>query len=159
MNFENYDMENIASYNANQYSCYNYMYVNNSPPLSDGGNTTTDWNCNISTGSYDSVEDRSSSPESIATNGSTGATFDGIVQPQEKSLRVTPQIMRKRRLAANARERRRMQNLNNAFDRLMMSFTLAQGVLCLLQPCPLDVDASSWNVNSRQLRQWLIIMV
>ncbi|XP_065157156.1 protein atonal-like [Atheta coriaria] len=118
MNFENYDMENIASYNANQYSCYNYMYVNNSPPLSDGGNTTTDWNCNISTGSYDSVEDRSSSPESIATNGSTGATFDGIVQPQEKSLRVTPQIMRKRRLAANARERRRMQNLNNAFDRL-----------------------------------------
>ncbi|KAJ8945655.1 hypothetical protein NQ318_012373 [Aromia moschata] len=32
--------------------------------------------------------------------------------------RVTPLVMRKRRLAANARERRRMQNLNQAFDRL-----------------------------------------
>ncbi|KAK5649244.1 hypothetical protein RI129_000273 [Pyrocoelia pectoralis] len=32
--------------------------------------------------------------------------------------RVTPLVLRKRRLAANARERRRMQNLNQAFDRL-----------------------------------------
>ncbi|KAF5270968.1 hypothetical protein FQA39_LY08271 [Lamprigera yunnana] len=32
--------------------------------------------------------------------------------------RVTPVVLRKRRLAANARERRRMQNLNQAFDRL-----------------------------------------
>ncbi|XP_060526963.1 protein atonal-like [Cylas formicarius] len=32
--------------------------------------------------------------------------------------RVSPQILRRRRLAANARERRRMQNLNQAFDRL-----------------------------------------
>lgn len=32
--------------------------------------------------------------------------------------KVSPLIMRKRRLAANARERRRMQNLNQAFDRL-----------------------------------------
>ncbi|XP_075210223.1 uncharacterized protein LOC142317550 [Lycorma delicatula] len=31
---------------------------------------------------------------------------------------ISPGIMRKRRLAANARERRRMQNLNKAFDRL-----------------------------------------
>ena len=31
---------------------------------------------------------------------------------------VSPVIMKKRRLAANARERRRMQNLNKAFDRL-----------------------------------------
>lgn len=31
---------------------------------------------------------------------------------------VSPMIMKKRRLAANARERRRMQNLNKAFDRL-----------------------------------------
>lgn len=31
---------------------------------------------------------------------------------------VSPGVMRKRRLAANARERRRMQNLNKAFDRL-----------------------------------------
>ncbi|KAF7286735.1 protein atonal-like [Rhynchophorus ferrugineus] len=32
--------------------------------------------------------------------------------------RVSPQVLRRRRLAANARERRRMQNLNQAFDRL-----------------------------------------
>ncbi|XP_065339605.1 protein atonal-like [Cloeon dipterum] len=31
---------------------------------------------------------------------------------------VSPVVMKKRRLAANARERRRMLNLNNAFDRL-----------------------------------------
>lgn len=33
---------------------------------------------------------------------------------------VSPVVMKKRRLAANARERRRMQNLNKAFDRLRM---------------------------------------
>ncbi|XP_044262468.1 LOW QUALITY PROTEIN: protein atonal-like [Tribolium madens] len=38
-------------------------------------------------------------------------------EPGKKS-RVTPLVLRKRRLAANARERRRMQNLNQAFDRL-----------------------------------------
>ncbi|KAL1505352.1 hypothetical protein ABEB36_004939 [Hypothenemus hampei] len=32
--------------------------------------------------------------------------------------KVSPQVLRRRRLAANARERRRMQNLNQAFDRL-----------------------------------------
>lgn len=31
---------------------------------------------------------------------------------------LNPTVMKKRRLAANARERRRMQNLNQAFDRL-----------------------------------------
>ncbi|XP_060526964.1 protein atonal-like [Cylas formicarius] len=33
-------------------------------------------------------------------------------------IRVSPQVLRQRRLAANARERRRMQHLNQAFDRL-----------------------------------------
>ena len=37
----------------------------------------------------------------------------------KRSLKqVAPQVMKKRRLAANARERRRMNNLNSAFDRL-----------------------------------------
>lgn len=46
---------------------------------------------------------------------------DGL---QRKSRRrschklVSPVVMKKRRLAANARERRRMENLNKAFDRL-----------------------------------------
>lgn len=47
-----------------------------------------------------------------------------IIQTQIKGIRkrrtkqISPQIKKKRRLAANARERRRMQNLNEAFDRL-----------------------------------------
>lgn len=37
---------------------------------------------------------------------------------KRRGKQVSPVIKRKRRLAANARERRRMQNLNKAFDRL-----------------------------------------
>ncbi|XP_059472481.1 protein lin-32-like [Neocloeon triangulifer] len=37
---------------------------------------------------------------------------------RRSSKAVSPVVMKKRRLAANARERRRMLNLNNAFDRL-----------------------------------------
>ncbi|KAK9505890.1 hypothetical protein O3M35_009860 [Rhynocoris fuscipes] len=36
----------------------------------------------------------------------------------KRNKQVSPVVMKKRRLAANARERRRMQNLNKAFDRL-----------------------------------------
>lgn len=43
---------------------------------------------------------------------------DDEVSQRRCKTRVSPVIMRKRRLAANARERRRMQNLNQAFDRL-----------------------------------------
>lgn len=47
-----------------------------------------------------------------------------IIQTQIKGIRkrrtkqISPVVKKKRRLAANARERRRMQNLNEAFDRL-----------------------------------------
>ena len=37
---------------------------------------------------------------------------------QRRSKQILPQIKKKRRLAANARERKRMQSLNDAFDRL-----------------------------------------
>lgn len=37
---------------------------------------------------------------------------------QRRTKTVSPVVKRKRRLAANARERRRMQNLNQAFDKL-----------------------------------------
>lgn len=43
---------------------------------------------------------------------------DDETSRRRSKCRVSPLIMRKRRLAANARERRRMQNLNQAFDRL-----------------------------------------
>ncbi|XP_030564209.1 protein atonal [Drosophila novamexicana] len=37
---------------------------------------------------------------------------------KRRNKQISPVVKRKRRLAANARERRRMQNLNQAFDRL-----------------------------------------
>ncbi|XP_037954528.1 protein atonal-like [Teleopsis dalmanni] len=37
---------------------------------------------------------------------------------RKRGKQISPVVKRKRRLAANARERRRMQNLNQAFDRL-----------------------------------------
>lgn len=77
---------------------YTYFLSAPQPPAS------TDWG-SASTSSYDSFSEESyktASPE---------------IQGRSKS-RVTPLVLRKRRLAANARERRRMQNLNQAFDRL-----------------------------------------
>ncbi|KAH8383699.1 hypothetical protein KR009_010090 [Drosophila setifemur] len=50
-----------------------------------------------------------------------GDSEDGPAQGSGKKRRgkqISPVVKRKRRLAANARERRRMQNLNSAFDRL-----------------------------------------
>lgn len=43
---------------------------------------------------------------------------DSKTQRKRKTKQIAPQIKKKRRLAANARERRRMQSLNEAFDRL-----------------------------------------
>uniref|UniRef100_A0A182P2L5 BHLH domain-containing protein n=1 Tax=Anopheles epiroticus TaxID=199890 RepID=A0A182P2L5_9DIPT len=62
------------------------------------------------------VETPSGHPE-----GSVGSTGNGTVagaMGKRKRKQVPPQIKKKRRLAANARERKRMQNLNDAFDRL-----------------------------------------
>lgn len=88
-----YDYDNVATEKLNYFNMINC-------------NMSSDW-CSNSTGSssYDSQSDDYlvSSPE-ISGRG---------VRSQ-----VTPQVLKKRRLAANARERRRMQNLNKAFDRL-----------------------------------------
>lgn len=80
------------------HEAYSYIYMLG-PPQPAG---TPDWGTG-STSSYDSYEEAyGTSPE-----------------PANRSKsRVTPVVLRKRRLAANARERRRMQNLNQAFDRL-----------------------------------------
>ena len=43
---------------------------------------------------------------------------DCKTQRKRKTKQIAPQVKKKRRLAANARERRRMQSLNEAFDRL-----------------------------------------
>lgn len=75
-------------------------YFNNSNCIS----TSSEWCSSASGSSYDSTTEDyfNSSPE----HGTRARNH------------VTPQVLRKRRLAANARERRRMQNLNKAFDRL-----------------------------------------
>ncbi|KAJ8914950.1 hypothetical protein NQ315_002474 [Exocentrus adspersus] len=80
---------------------YGYMYMLTTPSQT----TPTHW----SSSSLSSYDD-SYSEDNYKTS-CTEATG------RNKS-RVTPLVLRKRRLAANARERRRMQNLNQAFDRL-----------------------------------------
>ncbi|XP_068157343.1 protein atonal [Drosophila tropicalis] len=52
--------------------------------------------------------------EDGAANGAAAAGAG----KKRRSKQISPVVKRKRRLAANARERRRMQNLNQAFDRL-----------------------------------------
>lgn len=71
-------------------------------------NKSSDW-CANSTGSTSSYDDCHSEDYFVSSPEIGGR---GI------RSQVTPQILKKRRLAANARERRRMQNLNKAFDRL-----------------------------------------
>lgn len=81
---------------------YGYTYILSSQQQTPA----VEWTCSASASSYDSYSEegyKTPSPDSIV-----GRT----------KSRVTPVILRKRRLAANARERRRMQNLNQAFDRL-----------------------------------------
>lgn len=62
---------------------------------------------NSPTPSYDSLSD-----EGFVTQAGSPSERPG------SRGKVSPQVLRRRRLAANARERRRMQNLNQAFDRL-----------------------------------------
>lgn len=59
----------------------------------------------------DSMDDESSTSSTTAEELAVGAK-------KPRGQCVPPVVKRKRRLAANARERRRMQNLNQAFDKL-----------------------------------------
>lgn len=67
----------------------------------------------ISNGS--SLEDRMDLEES---DGAESDNDQECNEPRRRGKYVSSTIVKKRRLAANARERRRMQNLNKAFDRL-----------------------------------------
>lgn len=77
---------------------YSYVYM-----LSSSQTSACEWNsCSPGSNSDSQTED-----------------FSGLNTSDNRAkTRVTSLILRKRRLAANARERRRMQNLNQAFDRL-----------------------------------------
>lgn len=45
-------------------------------------------------------------------------SMDYKMQNVKDDKMISPMVWKKRRLAANARERKRMENLNDAFDRL-----------------------------------------
>ncbi|XP_055906321.1 protein atonal [Eupeodes corollae] len=60
----------------------------------------------------------SASQSDNSTYEMDGTTTDGQNGKKRRGKQVSPVVKKKRRLAANARERRRMQNLNQAFDRL-----------------------------------------
>ncbi|KAL6263921.1 hypothetical protein P5V15_004002 [Pogonomyrmex californicus] len=64
----------------------------------------------------DSEEDEAS--DGGADHAENAHVTSGGRDPRRRGKYVNSTIVRKRRLAANARERRRMQNLNKAFDRL-----------------------------------------
>lgn len=92
--------ENCSVREMESDSYTSYLYMFSTPPVVSGN----DWSA-ASTNSYDSFSEegyQSESPEPIS-------------RPKNQ---VTPLVLKKRRLAANARERRRMKNLNQAFDRL-----------------------------------------
>ncbi|XP_055546466.1 transcription factor 21-like [Wyeomyia smithii] len=62
------------------------------------------------------LQSSSPTPSILSTSSSSGSTRPASIGSTGGCLQ--PEIVKKRRLAANARERRRMNSLNDAFDRL-----------------------------------------
>lgn len=87
-------------------SCHGSVISNSSSGLSD---RTLDG---------DSEEDADEVSDGGADHPENAHITSGGRDPRRRGKYVNSTIVRKRRLAANARERRRMQNLNKAFDRL-----------------------------------------
>ena len=54
----------------------------------------------------------------LDTSHAINETKQGSTRKQRRLKQIPPVVKKKRRLAANARERKRMQSLNDAFDRL-----------------------------------------
>lgn len=77
---------------------------------------------NSSSGLSDRTLDGDSEEDEVSDGGAdhpeNAHIASGGRDPRRRGKYVNSTIVRKRRLAANARERRRMQNLNKAFDRL-----------------------------------------
>lgn len=64
------------------------------------------------------ISDSSNESQETKKKRRNRAADDSSSQQSNTSSPVNPTVMKKRRLAANARERRRMNGLNDAFDRL-----------------------------------------
>lgn len=66
----------------------------------------------------DSENNSSDCTSSSLQSGVKTENSKQTTRKQRRTKLIPPQIKKKRRLAANARERKRMQSLNDAFDRL-----------------------------------------
>lgn len=87
------------------------------------GAESNDESCNSSISSNSTGEDdlMCGSAVSSQDDGSSDLMLslqNGVGGKRKRNKTVPPVVKKKRRLAANARERKRMQNLNDAFDRL-----------------------------------------
>lgn len=72
----------------------------------------------VESSGFDSHDCSSGSEESIVSQLNETGSSGAKTGKKRRGKMVPPVVKKKRRLAANARERRRMQNLNTAFDRL-----------------------------------------
>lgn len=68
--------------------------------------------------SENNLSDCTTSTSSLLTGEVKSEHSKTGTRKQRRTKQIPPQIKKKRRLAANARERKRMQSLNDAFDRL-----------------------------------------
>ncbi|XP_062124220.1 protein atonal [Drosophila sulfurigaster albostrigata] len=98
--FQNFDFDNTALFDDSVEDDDDMMLFDD------------DFDADGNDGSFDLADGDS---EDAAGNPNAAATGAG---KRRRNKQISPVVKRKRRLAANARERRRMQNLNQAFDRL-----------------------------------------
>ncbi|KAM7360665.1 atonal [Cochliomyia hominivorax] len=105
--FHNFDFDNTGLFDNSADADDNMMFFNHD------GNSSSHDDFDAS-GSFDLNEveaDDSLNDSDPSASSQTGGK-------KRRGKQISPVVKRKRRLAANARERRRMQNLNQAFDRL-----------------------------------------
>ena len=98
----------------NYMSSYNYNYeelVN----YNISGDSTSDYYCNDT---ITNIDEKSPPLNKHTNETQRSIKTDKKLTQKQINQSVNPVILRKRRLAANERERRRMNNLNLAFDRL-----------------------------------------
>ncbi|KAH8359670.1 hypothetical protein KR093_008244 [Drosophila rubida] len=98
--FQNFDFDNSALFDDSVEDDDDMMLFDD------------DFDADGNDGSFDLADG-----DSEDANGNPNAAATGPGK-RRRNKQISPVVKRKRRLAANARERRRMQNLNQAFDRL-----------------------------------------
>ncbi|XP_050533088.1 protein atonal-like [Daktulosphaira vitifoliae] len=99
---------------------YEAAFSGGGSPVSSPSTVTTASSCGDPKSPYGSSGNGLSGSDGLLFDEQDGMSMIGVDDSAalEGDKDVTDRVMKKRRLAANARERRRMQNLNKAFDRL-----------------------------------------